>query len=65
MLGSTPRGHVDEWGDAPKNSMGKSGRTSWTVDLYQSRKHTVKEICELVGISRATLYGYVNEVQRA
>ena len=33
-------------------------------DLYRSRKHTVKEICELVGISRATLYAYVNAVQQ-
>ena len=31
------------------------------VELYRSRKHTVKEICELMGISRATLYGYVRE----
>ena len=31
------------------------------VELYRSRQHTVKEICGLMGISRATLYSYVNE----
>ena len=31
------------------------------ADLYRSRQHTVKEICELVGVSRATLYSYTRE----
>ena len=31
------------------------------VDLYRSRKHTVREICDLMGIARATLYAYVAE----
>ena len=31
------------------------------VELYRSRRHTVKEICVLMGISRATLYAYVEE----
>lgn len=31
------------------------------VELYRSRKHTVKEICALMGIARATLYSYVEE----
>ena len=31
------------------------------VQLYRSREHTVKEICSLMGISRATLYAYVEE----
>ena len=31
------------------------------VDLYRSRQHTVPEICSLMGISRATLYAYVDE----
>lgn len=31
------------------------------VELYQARKHTVKEICDLVGVSRQTLYTYVEE----
>ena len=32
------------------------------VDLYRSRQHTVKEICVLMSISRATLYAYVKEM---
>ena len=31
------------------------------VDLYNSRKHTTKEISQLMGISRATLYSYIEE----
>ena len=31
------------------------------VELYRSRRHTVKEIWALMGISRATLYAYVEE----
>ena len=37
-------------------------RREHVAGLYRSRKHTVQEICELVGISRATLYAYANEV---
>lgn len=48
-------------GGRPKKLDAK--RRDQVVDLYQSRKHTVKEICELVDISRATLYAYVNETQ--
>ncbi len=29
--------------------------------LYRSRRHTVKEICNLMGISKPTLYAYVEE----
>lgn len=31
------------------------------VDLYKSRRHTAKEVCALMGISRSTLYAYVEE----
>ena len=31
------------------------------VDLYKSKKHTIREICQLMGISRQTLYTYVEE----
>ena len=34
------------------------------VNLYRSREHTVKEICSLMGISRATLYAYVDELSK-
>ncbi|MGB8330438.1 MAG: recombinase family protein [Polyangiales bacterium] len=32
------------------------------VELYRSRQHTVKEICRLMGISKPTLYAYVEEL---
>lgn len=35
------------------------------VDLYQGKKHTISEICQTVGISKPTLYAYVNAQQRA
>ncbi len=31
------------------------------VELYRSRQHTIKEICRLMGISKPTLYAYVEE----
>ena len=31
------------------------------VELHQSRQHTIKEICSLMNISRATLYAYLAE----
>jgi len=31
------------------------------VDLYNSKKHSVAEICETVGVSRPTLYKYISE----
>ena len=31
------------------------------VELYRSRQHTVKQVCNLMGVSRATLYAYVEE----
>lgn len=31
------------------------------VQLYQERKHTIGEICKLMGISKPTLYAYVEE----
>ena len=34
------------------------------VALYRSREHTVKEICELVGVSKSTLYAYVEEMSK-
>ncbi len=32
------------------------------VQLYQERKHTVMEICRLMGISKPTLYAYIEEM---
>lgn len=36
-------------------------RRAHAVELYKARKHTAKEICALMGISRATLYSYIEE----
>ena len=36
-------------------------RRAHAVELYHARKHTIPEICNLMGISRATLYAYVDE----
>ena len=35
------------------------------VELYHSRKHTMPEICNLMGISRPTFYAYVDEFVNA
>lgn len=37
-------------------------RRRHVVALYRSREHTVKEICRLMGISKPTLYAYVEEL---
>ena len=37
------------------------GKRLHAVDLYRAKKHTVVEICDLMEISRATLYSYVEE----
>lgn len=33
------------------------------VDLYHAKNMTVKQLCEMMGISKPTLYGYVREAQ--
>ena len=35
------------------------------VQLYQEKKVAVKQICELMGISKPTLYAYVRQAQDA
>jgi hypothetical protein len=32
------------------------------VQLYNEQQHTVAEICQLMGISKPTLYSYLDEV---
>jgi DNA invertase Pin-like site-specific DNA recombinase len=34
------------------------------LQLYHERKHTVEEICRLMGIGRSTLYNYLTEAER-
>lgn len=36
-------------------------RRELAVQLYHGKKHSIRQICELVGISRPTLYAYVSE----
>lgn len=31
------------------------------VEMYKARKHTVKEICQMIGITKPTLYKYLQE----
>ena len=50
------RGRV---GGRPKKLDAK--RRAHVVDLYRSGDHTVEEICELMKVSRATVYSYVRE----
>ena len=35
------------------------------VELYRGKKHTVDEICGMVGISKPTLYAYIREANPA
>ena len=34
------------------------------VKLYEEKQHTIDEICEMMGISKPTLYSYVEEVNK-
>ena len=36
-------------------------RRRLAVQLYHDRRHTVREICQLMGISKPTLYSYLDE----
>lgn len=35
-----------------------------TLKLYQERKHTVEEICSMMGISKSTLYNYLSKADK-
>jgi DNA invertase Pin-like site-specific DNA recombinase len=39
------------------------GKRQRAMELYQARQLTVKEICEMMGISKPTLYTYVRQSQ--
>ncbi|WP_299755329.1 recombinase family protein [uncultured Pontibacter sp.] len=36
-----------------------TSKKEMAIDLYNSKKHTVKEICKMVGITKPTLYRYL------
>ena len=40
-------------------------KRQWAVQLYQEKKIAVKHICELMSISKPTLYAYVRQAQEA
>lgn len=37
-----------------------SDKRKLAVDLYESKKHSLKQICNTLGISKPTLYKYIN-----
>lgn len=39
------------------------GKRKMAIKLYNSREHSVKEICQMMGISRPTLYNYLRETK--
>jgi Helix-turn-helix domain of resolvase len=39
------------------------GKRQRAVQLYQAKRLTVKKICEIIGISKPTLYAYVRQAQ--
>jgi DNA invertase Pin-like site-specific DNA recombinase len=46
-------------GGRPK-SLDKKKR-EWLYRLYDEKQHPIQEICELVGVSKSTLYAYLRE----
>lgn len=38
-----------------------AGKKQVVIDLYNERKFTVKQICEMINISKPTLYNYVRD----
>ncbi len=49
-------------GGRPKSLDAK--KTELLYELYDHKKHTVKEICEMMGISRPTLYSYLQQREK-
>lgn len=41
-----------------------SDKIQLVIDLYQSKKHSIQQICEITGISKPTLYKYVRDAKR-
>ena len=42
----------------------KSDKIQLVIDLYQSKKHSIQQICEMTGISKPTLYKYIKESEQ-
>lgn len=41
-----------------------TAKQTLTIRLYRERSHTIKEICQLMGISKSTLYNYLDKAGR-
>jgi DNA invertase Pin-like site-specific DNA recombinase len=46
-------------GGRPKSLTKK--KREWLYRLYDEKQHSIQEICELVGVSKSTLYAYLRE----
>jgi len=42
-----------------------SDKQQLAVDLYQAKKTSIKKICEMLAISKPTMYAYVRASQRS
>ena len=50
-------------GGRPKSLNGKQRKLA--VKLYNDKEVSITEICEMMGISKPTLYGYIRESQKS
>ena len=56
LIAARARGRL---GGRPKRL--NTNKRQLVVEMYRDRKRTVKEICQMVGISKPTLYKYLKE----
>lgn len=56
LMSAKKRGKI---GGRPKHLDQKQQQTA--IKMYQSQKHTVKEICSVIGVSKPTLYRYLKQ----
>lgn len=42
-----------------------SSKSKLAVQLYEGRKHSIKQICELIGVSKPTLYKYLGKKHKS
>lgn len=41
-----------------------TAKLALAIRLYQERNHTIKEICQIMGISKSTLYNYLDKAEQ-
>ena len=56
LAAARARGRV---GGRPKRL--SKGQRQLAVSLYHEKKHSIQEICQMLSVSKTTLYAYVNE----